>query len=374
MSMEIRRVSDSKDLKTFIRVPFSIYEGSPYWVPPLFFDESNTLRKDLNPAFEFCEAEYWIAWKDGRPVGRIGAIVNLRAMEKWGNKNARFGWIDFIEDFEVAKALVETAETWARSKGMEALVGPMGFTDLDREGMLVEGFQELGTFAMIYNHPYYPQYLERLGYVKEVDWLEFEVKTPPAIPEKALRVQELISKRSGIRLYEWKSKKKLLSRYGKDIFHLIDEAYSKLYGTFPLTESQVDAYIKQYLGFVDPRFVKIVVDAEENLVSFGICMPSLSRAMQKARGSLLPFGWFHLLRALKKPTTIDMYLIAVRPDYMNRGVIAFLMTSLAESCIRAGVKTSETNAELETNHQVQSIWKDFDRRQHKRRRAFKKVL
>ena len=374
MSIEVRQVSSAKDLRTFIRIPFSLYKDSPYWVPPLFFDESNNLRKDKNPAFEFCEAEYWIAYKDGKPAGRIAGMINPRSMAKWGNKDARFGWIDFIEDIEVAKALLGAVEDWARSKGMEALVGPMGFTDLDREGMLVEGFEELGTFAMIYNHPYYPEYLGRLGYVKEVDWVEYEVKTPKTIPEKALRVQELIRKRSGIRLYEWKSKKELISRFAGDIFRLIDEAYAKLYGTFVLTERQAEAYIHQYLGFVDPRFVKVVVDSEDRLVCFAICMPSLSRAMQKARGSLLPFGWFHILRALRNPKTVDMYLIAVKPEWVNRGVIAFLMTSLAESCIKAGVETNETNAELETNHQVQSIWKDFDRRQHKRRRAFKKAL
>ena len=374
MSIEVRLVSDPRDLRAFIRIPFSIYKDNPYWVPPLFFDENNSLRKDKNPAFEFSEAEYWIAYKDGKPVGRIAGIINRKAVEKWGKKDARFGWIDFIEDFEVARALLETVEDWARSKGMEGLVGPLGFTDLDREGMLVEGFQELSTLATIYNHPYYPEYLARLGYKKEVDWVEYEVKTPPAIPEKAHRVQELIRKRNGIRLYPWKSKRDLLDRYAREIFNLINEAYAKLYGTFILTEGQIKFYIDQYLGFVDPRFLKVVVDAEGKLVCFAICMPSLSRALQKARGSLLPFGWFHLLRALRNPKTVDMYLIAVKPEWMNRGVIAFLMTSLAESCIQVGVETNETNPELETNIQVQSIWKDFDRRQHKRRRAFRKAL
>ena len=374
MSIDVRLVNSSKDLRTFIRVPFSIYKDNPCWVPPLFFDEMNALRKDKNPAFEFSDAEYWIAYKDGAPVGRIAGLINNRANEKWNTKHARFGWIDFIEDFEVAEALVETVESWARSKGMDGLVGPMGFTDLDREGMLVEGFQELGTLATIYNHPYYPEYLTRLGYEKEVDWVEYEVKTPKTIPEKALRVQELIRKRSGIRLYDWKSKKQLIQQYARPIFELINEAYAKLYGTFVLTDRQIQAYIDQYLGFVDPRFLKIVVDAADNLVCFAICMPSLSRALQKARGSLVPFGWYHLLRALRNPRTVDMYLVAVKPEWVNRGVIAFLMTSLAESCIKAGVETNETNPELETNLEVQSIWKDFDRRQHKRRRVFRKSL
>lgn len=374
MSVEVRLVNSAKDLRTFIKVPFSIYKDSPYWVPPLVFDELNSLRKDRNPAFEFSEAEYWIAYKDGAPVGRIAGLVNRKANEKWGTRHARFGWIDFVEDFEVAKSLIETVEAWARGKGMDGLVGPMGFTDLDREGMLVEGFRELGTMATIYNHPYYPEYLARLGYEKEVDWVEFEVKTPKTIPEKALRVQELIRKRNGIRLYDWKSKKELIRLYARPIFELINEAYAKLYGTFTLTDRQIQAYIDQYLGFVDPRFLKIVVDAADNLVCFAICMPSLSRALQRARGSLLPFGWYHLLRALRNPRTVDMYLVAVKPEWVNRGVIAFLMTSLAESCIKAGVETNETNPELETNVEVLSIWKDFDRRQHKRRRVFRKAL
>ena len=374
MDIEIRRVTTSRDLRIFIRVPFSIFKDCPYWVPPLFFDEMNTLRKDKNPAFDFCEAEYWLAYKDGRPVGRIAGIINPHAMSKWGDKKARFGWIDFIEDFEVAKALITTVENWARSKGMEALVGPLGFADVDREGMLLEGFQELSTYAMIYNHPYYPEYLERLGYGKEVDWLEYEVRPPASMPEKAKRVQELIQKRTGIHLYTWKSKKDLVDNYAKDIFYLINEAYSKLYGTYVLTDRQIDGYIAQYLGFVDQRFTKIVVDKDDKLVAFGISMPSLSKALQKAGGRLFPFGWIYLLKALKHPKTIDMYLVAVKSEYKARGVVAFLMTSLAQSCIEAGVETAETNAELETNHEVQSIWKDFERRQHKRRRAFIKKL
>jgi GNAT superfamily N-acetyltransferase len=374
MAIEIRRVTTSRDLKVFKRIPFALYKDCPYWVPPISFDEDNTLRKDKNAAFEFCEAEYWIAYKDGRPVGRIAGIINQRAMDKWGNKNARFGWIDFIEDFEVAKALVTTVEDWARSKGMEALVGPLGFTDLDREGMLVEGFNELSTYAMIYNHPYYPQYIERLGYGKDVDWLEYEVKVPASIPEKARRVQDLIEKRTGIHEYIWKSKKVLVDKFSKDIFHLINEAYAELYGTFVLTEKQIDGYIDQYLGFADPRFVKFVVDKDDHMVAFGIAMPSLSRALQECNGRLIPFGWISLLRALKHPKTIDMYLVAVRPEYKARGVIAFLMTSLAQSCIEAGVVSTETNAELETNVEVQGMWKDFERRQHKRRRCFKKAL
>lgn len=374
MALEIRPVVNKKDLKAFIYLPFSLYKGNPYWVPPLVFDEYNTFRKDRNPAFEFCEAEYWLAVRDGQVVGRVAGLVNHRYIEKWGNKYARFGWIEFVDDFEVAEALIHTVEDWARSKGMTAVAGPLGFTDLDKEGMLVEGFEELSTMGMIYNPPYYPVYLERLGYAKDVDWLEFVVKTPTSIPEKALRVQELVSKRTGMQVYEWKNPRHLVAKFGTQIFALLDEAYAGLYGTTPLSEAQVRAYIDQYLGFVDPRFTKLVVDADERLIAFGITMPSLSVALQKARGHVFPFGWFHLVRALKWPKSIDMYLVAIKPEYQARGVVAFLMTSLSASCIAAGITSAETNAELESNHQVQSLWKDMERRQHKRRRAYKKIL
>jgi GNAT superfamily N-acetyltransferase len=374
MNVEIRRIGNLKELKAFVRFPYSIYKGDPCWVPPLDMDDLTTLRKDKNPAFEYCEAEYWMAYSDGAAVGRVAGIINNRVIEKWGKKYARFGWIDFVEDFGVASALVGTVEEWAKSKGLEGLCGPLGFTDLDKEGMLIEGFDQLGTYATGYNRPYYPEYLERLGYAKDVDWIEFRVKTPDAIPEKVQRVEELITKRTGVRLYDWKSKKDLVARYGHQLFELIDEAYAELYGTCPLTEGQMEYYIKTYLGFVDPRFTKVMLDEEEKLVGFGVAMPSLSRAAQKAGGRLFPLGWLHLLLALRKPEVIDMYLIAIRPEYQERGVLAIIMNALNKSAIKAGVKYSETNVELETNVKVHSLWKNYEKTQHKRRRAFIKVF
>jgi ribosomal protein S18 acetylase RimI-like enzyme len=372
MKVEIRRVESPKELKAFVRFPYSIYKGDPCWVPPLDMDDLTTLRKDKNPAFEYCEAEYWMAFMDGKAVGRIAGIINNRVIEKWGRKYARFGWIDFIEDFEVASALVKTVEDWAKSKGLEGICGPLGFTDLDKEGMLIEGFDRLGTYATGYNRPYYPRYLERLGYSKDVDWIEFRIKTPDRIPEKVQRVQELITKRTGVRLYEWKDKKDLVVKYGHQLFELIDEAYKELYGTCPLSEAQMQFYIKTYLGFVDARFTKVLVDEKGGLVGFGVAMPSLSRAAQKAGGRLLPFGALHFLLALRKPEVIDMYLVAVKPEYQERGVVAIIMNALNKSAIDAGVKYSETNVELETNVKVQSMWKDYEKVQHKRRRAFVK--
>ena len=376
MSVEIRKIASPKEIKSFVRFPYgNIYKkNEAYWVPPLDLDDITTLRKDKNPAFEYCEAEYWMAYRDGVAVGRIAGIINNRVIEKWGKKYARFGWADFVEDLEVAKALVETVEAWAKSKGMEGIQGPLGFTDLDREGMLIEGYDRVGTYATNYNPPYYPEFMEKLGYAKDTDWIEFRISIPTSIPEKVQRVEQLISKRTGVRIYEWSNKKALIQKYGKELFELIDEAYSGLYGTCPLSEGQVKFYIDTYLGFVDSRFTKLIVDAQDRLVGFGVSMPSLSKAAQKARGRLFPFGWIRFLLALRKPEVIDMYLVAIKAEYQERGVIALIMNALNKSALAAGVKFSETNPELETNFKVHSMWKDYEKEQHRRRRAFIKTF
>ncbi|SLM10502.1 conserved hypothetical protein [uncultured spirochete] len=374
MAVEIRKVESGKDLRQFIDFPVRLYWDEPNYVPAPRLDEMRTLRKDKNPAFEFCEAEYWTAWKDSKMAGRIAGIINHRYIEKWGNKYARFGWIDFIDDPEVSKSLLETVERWAASKGMKAVHGPLGFTDLDREGMLVEGFDQMATLATIYNYPYYPKHLEALGYRKDIDWLQYQIFTPKEIPEKVQRVTELLAKRSGVHLYEWTDKRVIVQKFGKELFKLIDETYSGLYGTTPLTERQVETYIKQYLGFVEPRFTKILVDEEEHLIGFGISMPSLSEAFYKSRGRLFPFGWYYILNALKHPKVLDLYLVSVKPEYQARGVLAIIMNAFQRSALEAGVEYAETNLELEDNVKVQSIWKDYPKRQHKRNRAYIKEL
>ena len=371
MDIEIRPVETVKQLKAFVRFPYSIYKGDPCWVPPLDMDDLTTLRKDKNPAFEYCEAEYWMAFKDGKAVGRVAGIINHRVIEKWGKKYARFGWIDFIEDFEVASALVKTVEDWAKSKGLEGICGPLGFTDLDKEGMLIEGFDQLGTYATGYNKPYYPQYLERLGYTKDVDWIEFRVKTPDAIPEKVQRVQELISKRTGVRIYEWKDKKDLVKRYGDQLFELIDEAYERALRHLPPDRGPDEVLHQDLPGLRRPPLHEghRRRGARSSSASASRC-PASRAAAQKARGRLFPLGWYYFLLALRHPEVIDMYLVAVKPEYQERGVIAIIMNALNKSAIEAGVKFSETNAELETNFKVQSMWKDYEKVQHKRRRAF----
>jgi len=373
VGIEIREVVTSRELKEFIRFPFQLYQDHPCWVPGLEFDEMNTLKRDKNPAFEYCDAKYWMAFRDDRPVGRIAGIINRRYIEKWKNRYARFGWIDFVDDENVCRALVETVENWARQNGLTAVHGPLGFTDLDREGMLVEGFQELGTLATIYNHSYYPKHLEACGYRKDTDWVEFKMNTPLAVPEKVRRVAEIACKRNKLRVLEIKKSKDIL-KYGKGVFDVLDAAFAGLYGVVPLTDRQVESYIKQYFGFVNPEYVKIVLDNQDRVAGFLIALPSLSRALQKSGGRLLPFGFVHLYRAIKRNQTLDLYLAAVRPDLQGKGVNAIFVNEITKTAIKNGITTTESNPELETNLKVQSHWDYFEGRQHKRRRCYLKAL
>ncbi len=373
MSVQLQEVCSRRDLKRFVLFPFSLYRNSPNWVPPFVVDELGTLRRDRNAAFRYCEAAYWLAWKDGKLVGRIAAIRNNRYIEKWGKSYARFGWIDFVDDREVSAALLSRVEEWARERGLLGVHGPMGFTDLDKEGMLVEGFDELGTLPMIYNHPYYPEHLEALGYRKDVDWLEYEIKAPEEIPEKVLRVQDMVLKRSNLRLLQAKRAKDFRP-YAREVFEVLNEAYADLYGVVELSQEQIDAYIKQYFSFIRPDYTKVILDKENRVAAFGIAMPSLSRALQKSKGRLLPTGFIHILRALRKPTQLDLYLVAVRPKYQNLGVNAILMTEITRSGLRNGIRSAETSGELEENKAVQDFWKHYDKRQHKRRRCYLKLL
>jgi len=373
MGIVIKEVVSRRDLKKFISFPYNLYAGSKYWVPPLFFDEMNTLRKDKNPAFEFCEVKYWLAYKDGKIAGRIAGIINWRYVEKWQNRYARFGWIDFIDDEDVSKALIETVEKWAKDKDMEAVHGPLGFTDLDYEGMLIEGFEELGTMATIYNYPYYHKHPEKYGYKKDIDWIEFEVKAPQEVPEKIDRIANIALKRNNLRVLKVKKSKDLLP-YAKDMFKVLDETFKDLYGVVPLSEKQVDLYIKQYFGFIRPDYISIILDSNDRVAAFGITMPSLSKALQKAKGRLFPVGFIHLLMAMKNNKQIDLYLIGVRPDLQGKGVNSIIFNELNKIFINKNIVSTETNPELETNLKVQAQWKHFTHRQHKRRRCYIKQL
>lgn len=373
MTVEIKEVANRKDLKAFIQFPLDLYRNHPCYVPTLVFDELNTLRQDKNPAFAHCKARYWLAYKDGKLVGRIAGILNTLHIEKWDQHYLRFGWVDFVDDLAVSAALFGQVEKWAAELNLEAVHGPLGFTDMDREAMLVEGFDELGTLAAIYNYPYYPQHMQRLGYVKDVDWIEFEVKVPTEQDERIAKLAEIVQRRYKLRIADIRSKKELLN-YAEQLFEVLDEAYNPLYGVVPLSREQVDAYIKQYFGFVTPDFVPIVVDENNRMIAFGIAMPSLSRALQRSRGRLFPFGFLHLLAALRWYDRGDLYLVGVRPEFQGRGVNALLIHHMIAVFNRIGIKKVESNPELETNTLVQGQWKSFEHRQHKRRRVFIKHI
>lgn len=373
MTVQIKEVTTLKGLRKFVLFPFQLYKNNPYWVPLLSLDELNTLRKDKNPAFEHCEARYWLAYKDGKMVGRIAGILNRKHIEKWNEPRLRFGWIDFVDDPDVSAALMGVVEAWARENGLSAVHGPLGFTDMDREGMLIEGFSELSTLATNYNHAYYPVHMERMGYCKDIDWMEYEMVVPAEPNETIARIADIALRRNKLKLLDIPNKKELLP-LARELFELLNDEYKHLYGTVPLTEKQIETYVKQYFGFISPEFVPIVVDQNNRMVAFGIVMPSLSKALQKAHGELLPLGFYHILRALKKNDRADLYLVAVRSEYQGKGVNAILMNQMQQVFNRLKITKVETNPELETNTNVQGQWKYYERRQHKRRRIYIKSL
>lgn len=364
-----------KALGKYVQFGIDLYRDSPCFVPPLIFDEVNTLLPDKNPAFDFSEAQSFMAYCDGRPVGRITALINRMLNEKTGRAEARFAFVDFIDDDEVSSALFGAAEDWARSKGMTEIIGPMGFSDMDHEGMLVEGFNEMGTMATIYNYPYYPSHIERLGYRKDTDWVEYRITIPDKLPEKMKRIAEIVLKKYDLRIIKYSSARRIKADYGEALFRLINEAYADLYGYSPLSDRQIAYYIDMYLGLLKLDYVSIVVDRDDRLVGVGISMPSLSDALRKSGGRLFPLGWWHLLKALRgKNPVVDLMLIALKPEYQSKGVNSLFFYDLCNIYIRDGVKFAETNLELEENIHVQSQWEYFERRQHRRRRAYRKQL
>jgi len=375
MNITLKEVTSRSDLKKFIKFPFTLYKENKYWVPPLIFDELKTLSKDKNPAFDFCEAKYWLAYKDDTIVGRIAGIINHRYNEKWNQLSARFGWIDFIDDEEVSKSLLDQVIGWAKEKGMKEIHGPLGFSDFDGEGMLTEGFNELSTFGSIYNHAYYPNHLVKLGFEKDADWIEFSVKfDPDAVgPEKVSRIAEAVAKRNKLYILKVKKAKEILP-YAREIFYLINTAYKDLFGFVELTDKQIDMYVKAYFGFIKPDYVPVILDDKNKVAAFGITMPSLSLAVQKSKGKLFPFGFIHILRAMKNNPDVDLYLTAVRPELQNKGVNAMLMNEMHRVYVKNKIQRVETNRELEENSKIQAQWRFFENRLHKRRRCYKKSI
>ncbi len=377
MAVEIRRVETKRDLKKFIRFNYELYKNNPYSVPDLYEDARDTFSKEKNPAFEFCDAECFLAYKDGKLVGRVAGIINRRANETWNTRTVRFGWIDFIDDREVSAALLDAVAQWGRQHGMTDIEGPLGFTDIDAEGMLIEGFDQLSTMATIYNYPYYPEHMEALGLAKKTDWIEKKLFVPKQVPDGYQRIADIVMKRCNLHIHKIKSRKEILKTdLPYRIFDLINEAYSPLFGYSRMSRRQVDQYVKSYFPFLDMRMVTIVEDADNQIVAVGISMPSLARALQKAHGKLFPFGWFHLAKALffKRSEILDLLLVGVKPEYQSKGVNALLFADLIPAYIEMGFSYGETNPELEENEKVQSQWKYLDSETHKRRRCFHKPL
>ena len=373
--IEIREVHSRSELRKFVNYPNVLYKDVPQYVPAMIGDDMSDWNPKKNPAFAYCEAKCWLALRDGKVVGRIGAILSKRANEKWGLNRMRFTQVDFIDDFEVSSALFGTVETFAREKGCNEVHGPLGFTDLDREGMLVEGFDRMGMFITYYNHPYYIDHLTRLGYAKDVDWVEMLIDVP--YDERTVtrldKLAERVMRFSNLHTAEVRSRRDYQPLVEK-VFRLVNTAYSDLYGTVLLDEQQISRYAKKFIPLINPELACFVLDEREELVGFGVSAPSMAKALQKSRGRLFPLGWIGVLRALKVNDTLDLFLVAVAPEYQNKAVNAILMNHVLKGCHKMGITKAETGPQLETNHKVQSQWNFFKTEQHKRRRCFLKKL
>lgn len=376
MSVEIRKVQTKKELKEFIHFANDLYKGDEYYAPSLISDDYNTFDPKKNGAFDFCQAQMFLAYKEGKVAGRVMAIINNRANETWKVKQVRYGWIDFINDEEVAKALLDAVAAWGKERGMTDIAGPLGFTDFDPEGMLVEGFERVATIIGIYNYPYYPQILEKLGYTKETDWMEYRITIPDELPERYYKYADIVIAKNKLNVRKVTRRMVNKENYGRKFFKLINETYYKLYGFSLLSDKQIDAYTKLYLGLLDTRMVSFIENENGELVAAGVTMPDLTAALQKCGGKLFPFGWFHLLKAIfwKPCDTLDMLLVGVREDYRGKGLNAVLVTDLYPRLKAMGFKYAETTAELETNDSIQAMWKYFEREQHKRRRVYAKKI
>lgn len=376
MSVEIRKVQTKKELKEFIHFANDLYKGDEYYAPSLISDDYNTFDPKKNGAFDFCQAQMFLAYKEGKVAGRVMAIINNRANETWKVKQVRYGWIDFINDEEVAKALLDAVAAWGKERGMTDIAGPLGFTDFDPEGMLVEGFERVATIIGIYNYPYYPQILEKLGYTKETDWMEYRITIPDELPERYYKYADIVIAKNKLNVRKVTRRMVNKENYGRKFFKLINETYYKLYGFSLLSDKQIDAYTKLYLGLLDTRMVSFIENENGELVAAGVTMPDLTAALQKCGGKLFPFGWFHLLKAIfwKPCDTLDMLLVGVREDYRGKGLNAVLVTDLYPRLKAMGFKYAETTAELETNNSIQAMWKYFEWEQHKRRRVYAKKI
>ena len=376
MSVIIKKVESGSAFKVFARFANKLYKGNKYYVPALIFDELGTFDRKKNGAYEFCDAEFYLAYKDGNVVGRVAAIINHKANESWNVKQVRFGWFDFIDDMEVSAALLDAVTEFGRKAGMTQVAGPLGFTDFDPEGMLVEGYDRISTMALIYNHPYYPEHMKKFGYFKETGWLEYRITLPEAVPERHMKIAEAVMERYGLSVSKKTRKQILKEGYGQKFFELINETYCKLYGFSLLTERQIKNYVDLYMNFADVNLLSFIEDKEGNLIAAGVSIPSLAEALQKCNGEIFPFGWVHILKALfwKRSDTVEFLLIGVKPEWQNKGINSLIICDLLKRYRENGFLYAETNANLETNTKIQAMWGPFEHEQHKKRWIFAKDI
>ena len=376
MSVTVTRVQNKRSFKQFLHFPITLYKDMPAFVPPLIMDDEETLNPRKNPAYEFCDAAMYLAYKDGKLAGRVAAIVNRKANEAWHHDEVRFGWFDFIDDREVSKALLDAVVAFGKERGMTTILGPLGFTDFDPEGMLVEGFEYLSSMALHHNWPYYKDHMEALGYVKDVDWLEYRIYIGDSIPEKYTRVAKLVSERYDLHLRKITRREVRKSDVGYRLFDLINETYSSLYNFTVLPKKMVDKYVGFYLGVLDLKFVSLVEDKDGEIVGFGVVMPSITRALKKSKGRLFPFGWFHILKSMywKYEENFEMLLIGVKPEYQKKGVNSIIFVDIMKRLLEGGFVYGESNAELESNLDIRSQWGDLEVKECKRRRVYKKAI
>lgn len=376
MSVIITEVKTKKELRLFVKFPMNLYKDSPYYVPNLYFDEMNALDPAKNPMCKYSKFVRFLAWKDGKVVGRVAGIINEIANRDWDHKEVRFGWFDFVDDREVSKTLLEKVIEWGKSYGMTQISGPLGFTDFDNEGMVVEGFDQISSFMLKFNYPYYREHMEALGYEKVIDWQEYRIFVPEKVPEKVSRIAEIVADRYKLHVRNITKRDINKEKYGQKLFDLINRTYCELYDFTVLPPEVIDSYVDTYLGFIDLRYVVVIENEEGKLVALAITMPSLAHAVQKGGGYLFPFGWWHIVKSmyLKHEEALELMLIAVDPDYRNKGVNAMLFNELIPRIIEGGFKYGESNAELETNNKVQNQWDLYEKQLQRVRRIFGKSI
>jgi len=374
MSVVIKTVESAKELREFVKFPLRLYKDCPYYVPNLYLDELTALNPDKNPMGKYSKSKKFLAYKDGKIAGRVMAIINEIANRNWNHAEVRFGWIDFIDDKEVSKALIEAVIAFGKENGMTQISGPLGFTDFDNEGCVVEGFDDISSFMLKYNYPYYGEHFEALGMGKINDWMEYRIYVPDEVPEKIVRASALISERYGLKIRKITKREVKKEKYGQKIFDLVNRTYCELFDFTVLPPEVIDSYVDTYLGLLDLKYVTLIEDKDGKLVALAVSMPSLAHAVHKCRGYLFPFGWWHVIKSmyLKHEEALELMLIAVDPEYRNRGVHAMLFNELIPAIKEGGFKYGESNAEMESNNKVQNLWNDYRREFKRRRRVFSK--